>query len=597
MHNKKGEGYCEEVPMSSLVKGGGYLFQATDSTSIFTPEDFDDEHRLVAESLSSFLAEKVFANMDAIEAKQKGLSKELLVEAGEYGFLGMDIEEKYGGTETDEICSTIIAEKVGATGSFAVTHGGHTGIGNLPIVYFGNEAQKAAYLPVIATAEKISCYALTEPGSGSDALSAKTRAVLSEDKSHYILNGSKTFITNAGIADILIVYAKVDGDKFTAFIVDRESEGLSVGSDEVKMGLKGSSTCSVFFDNVKVPAENLLFEIGKGHVVAFNILNIGRHKVAANSVGAAKYAMDQAIAYANERKQFNTPIAKFGLIKEKLAEMAIRIYAAESTVYRTAGMLNDMMESLPADHSGQALANGIAEYALECSLEKVFASEMEGFVVDEAVQIHGGYGYIAEYPVERLYRDARIRRIFEGTNEINRTIIPTTLIKRGGSGSLPLIEESAGLIEKLKAQESWPARETPEDIVQACKDVFLFCTGHGQEKLANKLLNNQEILGHLADIAIYAYTMESSLLRARKAEAKNGRNKELKYQLATAFIHSSMTRVVQTAMEIVANLASGSALQQLRNDLIRLTSFEPMDIITARATIADTISAAGKYEV
>lgn len=583
--------------MSPLVKGGGYLFEAIDSTNIFTPEDFDDEHRLVAESLSSFLAEKVFANMDAIEAKQEGLMKELLVEAGEYGFLGMDIEEKYGGTETDEICSTIIAEKLGPTGAFAVGHGGHTGIGNLPIVYFGNEEQKAAYLPVIATAEKISCYALTEPGSGSDALSAKTRAVLADDKSHYIINGSKTFITNAGIADILIVYAKVDGEKFTAFIVDRDSEGLSIGAEEVKMGLKGSSTCSVFFDNVKVPAENLLFETGKGHVVAFNILNIGRHKIAANSVGAAKYALDQAVAYANERKQFNTPIAQFGLIKEKLAEMAIRIYAAESTVYRTAGILNEMMESLPGDHSGQVLANGIAEYALECSLEKVFASEVEGFVVDEAVQIHGGYGYIAEYPVERLYRDARIRRIFEGTNEINRTIIPTTLIKRAGSGALPLIEESAGLIEKLKAQEVWPARETPGDIVQACKDVFLFCIGHGHEKLADKLLKNQEILGHLADIAIFAYAMESSLLRARKAEANNGRNRELKNQLATAFIHSSMTRVMQTAMEIIANLASGSTLRQLRNDLIRLTNFEPFDIITARATIADTISAAGKYEV
>ena len=583
--------------MSPLVKGGGYLVQAIDSTSIFTPEDFDDEHRLVAESLSSFLAEKVFANMEAIEAKQEGLMKELLVEAGKYGFLGMDIEENYGGTETDGICSTIIAEKLGPTGAFAVGHGGHTGIGNLPIVYFGNEEQKAAYLPVIATAEKISCYALTEPGSGSDALSVKTRAVLADDQSHYIINGSKTFITNAGIADIFIVYAKVDGDKFTAFIVDGDSQGLSTGAEEVKMGLKGSSTCSVFFDNVKVPAKNLLFEIGKGHVVAFNILNIGRHKIAANSVGAAKYALDQAVAYANERKQFNMPIGKFGLIKEKLAEMAIRIYAAESTVYRTAGILNEMMESLPADHSGQTLADGIAEYALECSLEKVFASEVEGFVVDEAVQIHGGYGYIAEYPVERLYRDARIRRIFEGTNEINRTIIPTTLIKRARSGALPLIEESAGLIEKLKADAVWPARETPGDIVQACKDVFLFCIGHSHEKLADKLLKNQEILGHLADIAIFAYAMESSLLRAHKTEKINGRNRELKNQLATAFIHSSMTRVVQTAMEIIANLASGSALRQLRNDLIRLTSFEQFNIITARATIAETISAAGKYEV
>lgn len=583
--------------MSSLVAGGSFLLQSIESAKIFTPEDFDDEHRLVAESLDSFLAEKVYANMEAIEKKQEGLMKELLVDAGEYGFLGMDIEEKYGGTETDEICSTIIAEKLGPTGAFAVGHGGHTGIGNLPIVFFGNEQQKAAYLPAIATAEKISCYALTEPGSGSDALSAKTRAVLSDDKTHYVLNGSKTFITNGGIADIMIVYAKIDGEKFSAFIVDADSEGLTTGADEVKMGLKGSSTCSLFFDNVKVPVENLLFEEGKGHLVAFNILNVGRHKVAANSVGSCKYAIDESITYANERKQFNTPINQFGLIKEKLADMVIRTYAAESMVYRTGGMLNDMLASLPEGHDGQALAEGIAEYALECSLEKVFATEVEAFVVDEAVQIHGGYGYIAEYPVERLYRDARIRRIFEGTNEINRIIIPTTLIKRAGSGSLPLIEEASGVIEKLQAQQSVQTRETPEDMVQACKDVFLFCLGHCHKKRGGALVHNQEILGHLADIAIYSYAMESSLLRARKAETQNGRNSELKNQLATAFIYSSMGKVVETATELIANLESGSPLRQLCDDLRRLASFAPIDLIAVRATIAGTISAAGKYEV
>ena len=290
--------------------------------------------------------------MEEIDAKKEGLMRELLVEAGKFGLLGADIPEQYDGTETDEICTTIIAEKVGATGSFAIAHGGHTGIGNLPIVYFGNEAQKAAYLPSIVTADKVSAYALTEPGSGSDALSATSKAVLSSDGKHYILNGSKTFISNAGMADLFIVYAKIDGDKFSAFIVDGHSEGLTTGAEEHKMGLKGSSTRSVFFDNVNVPVENLLYEVGKGHVVAFNILNIGRHKIAANAVGAAKLALDESARYANERKQFKVPIAQFGLIKEKLAEMAIRIFAAESAVYRTGGLLNNMMQSLDRSGSG-----------------------------------------------------------------------------------------------------------------------------------------------------------------------------------------------------------------------------------------------------
>lgn len=583
--------------MSILAKGGSYLLERTDNGKVFTPEDFDDEHRLVAESMNSFLEEKVFPRMDEIDAKKDGLMRELLVEAGEYGFLGSDIPEKYDGTETDEICSTIIAEKVGAAGSFAIAHGGHTGIGNLPIVYFGNEDQKAAYLPSIVTAEKIAAYALTEPGSGSDALSAKTRAVLSEDGSHYILNGSKTFISNAGMGDIFIVYAKVDGDKFSAFIVDGDSEGLTTGAEEHKMGLKGSSTRSVFFDNVKVPAKNLLFEVGKGHVVAFNILNIGRHKVAANAVGAAKYALDQSVAYANERKQFNIPIAKFGLIKEKIAEMAIRIYAAESTVYRTAGLLNDMMHSLDrtGEDAGKITAKGIEEYALECSLEKVFASEVEAFVVDEGVQIHGGYGFIAEYPIERLYRDARIRRIFEGTNEINRTIIPTTLLRRASKGALPLMEEVAKILKKSNGELT--VRETPSDMVQAVKDVFLFVLGNAKEKFGDDLMKHQEVLGRLADIAIYSYAMESSWLRACKAEAAKGRNIQLKTNMAKAFIHIAIVKVIGAAMEIITHIASGSSLEQLRTDLYKLTQYTPVDIIALREKIAGAVSAEGKYVV
>lgn len=581
--------------MSQLPKGGSFLLGTTSAQEMFTPEDFEDEHRMIAETMSRFIEEEIFPNMEAMDNKQEGLMRALLVKAGELGLLGADIPEDLGGTEVDEICSTIIAEKVGAAGSFAIAHGGHCGIGNLPIVYFGNQQQKEAYLPAIATAEKISAYALTEPGSGSDALSAKTKAVLGEDGKHYVLNGSKTFISNAGMADIFIVYAKIDGDKFSAFIVDGHTEGLTTGAEEHKMGLKGSSTRSVFFDNVKVPVENLLFEVGKGHVVAFNILNIGRHKVAANAVGAAKYALDQSANYANERKQFKVSIAQFGLIKEKLAEMAIRIYAAESAVYRTGGMLMDMMHSLDRSgpDGGQVAAKGIEEYAIECSLEKVFASEVEAFVVDEGVQIHGGYGFIAEYPIERLYRDARIRRIFEGTNEINRTIIPTTLLKKAAKGGFPLLSATKEL--KIQLAGGVGVRENPGDLVQAAKDVFLYAFGSAYERYGDELLSQQEILGRLADLAIYSYASESAWLRAQKITAANGMNAKHKTSMATAFVYSTIEKVALSAREIIAALATGSELMKMQADLARLVHYIPVDIISLRRKIAGAISAAGKY--
>ena len=587
--------YQRSNRMSQLPKGGSFLLGSTTAQNIFTPEDFEDEHRMIAETMSRFLDEEIFPRVGEMDAKKEGLMREFLVKAGELGLLGADIPEHLGGTEVDEICSTIIAEKVGAAGSFAIAHGGHCGIGNLPIVYFGNEAQKAAYLPAIATAEKISAYALTEPGSGSDALSAKTRAVLSPDGKHYILNGSKTFISNAGMADIFIVYAKIDGEKFSAFIVDGHAEGLTTGAEENKMGLKGSSTRSVFFDNVKVPVENLLYEPGKGHVVAFNILNIGRHKVAANAVGAAKYALDQSAGYANERKQFKVPISQFGLIKEKLAEMAIRTYAAESAVYRTGGMLMDMMHSLDRSgpDGGQVTAKGIEEYALECSLEKVFASEVEAYVVDEGVQIHGGYGFIAEYPIERLYRDARIRRIFEGTNEINRSLIPTTLIRRAGKGGFPLMEAVKEL--KIYLAGGIPQRANQGELVQAMKEVFLFILGHSCERYGDEVLKQQEILGRLADLAIASYVAESAWLRAQKATAANGQNAKHKTNLATAFIYNAIEKVAHTAREVIATLSSGSELAKMQADLNSLISYTPIDIITLRSKIAGAISAAGKY--
>ncbi|MFH0784357.1 MAG: acyl-CoA dehydrogenase family protein [Pseudomonadota bacterium] len=583
--------------MAELPKGGSFLFETTAPQHIFTPEDFDDEHKLLAETVTHFLAEHVFSRMEEIDAKKEGLMRELLVEAGKLGLLGADIPEQYGGTETDEICTTIIAEKVGATGSFAIAHGGHTGIGNLPIVYFGNEAQKAAYLPSIVTADKVSAYALTEPGSGSDALSATSKAILSTDGKHYILNGGKTFISNAGIADIFIVYAKIDGDKFSAFIVDGHSEGLTTGAEEHKMGLKGSSTRSVFFDNVKVPAENLLYEAGKGHVVAFNILNIGRHKIAANAVGAAKFALDESALYANERKQFKVPIARFGLIREKLAEMAIRIFAAESAVYRTGGLLNDMMHSLDRSgpDGGQVTAKGIEEYALECSMEKVFASEVEAFVVDEGVQIHGGYGYIADYPIERLYRDARVRRIFEGTNEINRNLISTTLIRRAAKGAIPLMN-AVGLV-RSQLSVGFPVRENAGDLVQAVKDIFIFILGIATDTFGNELVKQQEILGRLADMALFGYAMESAWCRAQKAIITRQRSAKHKTNMANAFIYTTVEKVISAAKEALSHLSTGDELVQRQTNLAMLIQYTPVDTIALRREIAGAISEAGKYIV
>jgi alkylation response protein AidB-like acyl-CoA dehydrogenase len=581
--------------MSQSARGGSYLIEKTDPKNVFTPEDLDDEHRLIADTVAQFLDEKIFPRMDEIDAKKEGLMRELLVEAGELGLLGADIPEEYGGTETDEICSTIIAEKLGATGAFAIGHGGHCGIGGLPIIFFGNAEQQSRFLPAIATAEKVSAYALTEPGSGSDALSATTRAVLSDDGTHYLLNGGKTFISNGGIADMFIVYAKIEGEQFSAFIVDAHAEGLTTGPEEVKMGLKGSSTTPVYFDNVHVPVENLLHEAGKGHEVAFNILNIGRHKAAANSVGAAKYALGLSAAYANERKQFKVPIAQFGLIKEKIAEMAIRTYAMESVVYRTAGLLTEMINNLDRSgpDSGRVTAKGIAEYAMECSLEKVFASEIEGFVVDEAVQIHGGYGYIAEYPVERLYRDARIRRIFEGTNEINRILIPTTLLRRASKGDFPLMEAIKDQRETLAGGTI--VRENTPDIVQAIKDVFLFILGVSVERYGKELNRQQEILGRLADLAIYAYAAESSWLRVEKTAASGGQSAKHKSNMAMAFVYGAVEKAALAAKEVITTLATGSELVRMQDDLDKLLSFTPVDIISLRKKIAGAISAAGKY--
>ncbi|MDR3089123.1 MAG: acyl-CoA dehydrogenase family protein [Desulfobulbaceae bacterium] len=584
--------------MSNLPKGGIFFFENTKPEDVFTPEDFNDEHKMIAESMEHFMAETVFPNLSELdETKNSEILKKMIREAGELGFLGMDIPERFGGTEVDEISTTIIAEKVGAAGSFSLGHGGQTGIGNLPIVYFGNEAQKAKYLPGIASGEKFSAYALTEPGAGSDALGAQTKAILSEDGKYYILNGSKTFITNAGFADTFIVFAKIDGAQFSGFVVEAKSEGLTTGADEHKMGMKGSSTRTIFFDNVKVPVENLLFAPGKGAAIAFGILNIGRHKVSANSMGASKLALSESASYANERKQFKTPIANFGMIKEKLAEMAVRTYAAESLIYRTGGLLMNILHGVDkgAAESGPAIVAAVEEYAIECSLEKVFCTEQEAFVTDEGVQIHGGYGYIAEYTVERLYRDARIRRIFEGTNEINRTVIASMLARRAAKGDLPLVDAAKAVQKKAAAAAA--VRAGLEDMVAMAKEVFLYIRGAASDTYADKLMGQQEIVGRLADLAIYAYACETALVRARKYEAKKGAGAKHMLNMATVFLYASAEKLKAIARESLCAMAEGDGLAAKLAELDTLTRYTPVNLIALRGEIAAKISEAGKYVV
>jgi alkylation response protein AidB-like acyl-CoA dehydrogenase len=584
--------------MTNIPKGGSFLLEETDPQAVFTTEDFTLEHKMIADTASGFVTRRVTPRMDELESKKEGFTSELLRELGELGLLAADIPEEYGGIDVDKITSIIIAEEMGRAGSLVIAHAGQVGIGSLPIVFFGNDEQKKKYLPGIAAGEHVSSYALTEPGAGSDAMALTTKAKLSPDGKFYILNGVKQFISNAGFCDTFIVFAKIDGTKLSVFIVDGKTEGFTSGAEEKKMGLKGSSTRTLFLDDAKVPVENLLFEIGRGHIVAFNILNMGRMKCAANSVGMAKYALDLSATYANERRQFNVPIAQFGMIKEKLAQMATRIFVAESMLYRTGGLINNMMESLDASgpDGGRVLAKGIEEYALECSLIKVFATEVLAYAVDEGVQIHGGYGYIAEYPIERLYRDARIFRIFEGTNEINRNLIPTLLIRRGTKGDLPLLAAISNV--KTKIGSGVPDRVDAGALSQAAKDVFLFTLGAALEKWGDNLMKEQEILERLADLAIGAFAMESAWLRSQKAVQQAGeKGARLKVKMATAFIYSTIEKLGMASAEVLAAVAVGNELKQLRSDLATLMQYAPIDGIALNREIASEISAVGKYIV
>lgn len=587
----------------TLIRGGSFLIQAIPPEEIFTPEDFTEEQRMIAETAQQFMENEVFPQIEAIESKQEGVNEELLRKAAAIGLVAAGVPEQYGGEGLDQISVTIISDKSGLYGSFATTFGAHTGIGILPILYFGNEQQKAKYLPKLATAEWISAYALTEAESGSDALAAKTKAVLSPDGRHYVLNGTKMWITNAGFAHVFITFAKVDGDKFSAFIVERGFPGVNTGAEEHKMGIRGSSTRTLILENAEVPVENVLGEIGRGHVIAFNILNFGRFKLGASAISGIKYVTNEAIHYAKERRQFGKAIIEFGAIQHKIAEMAARIYSVESMVYRTAGMMDSAMRGI--DKSGSQasteILKAIEDYAVECSIIKVASSEILDFIVDEAVQIYGGYGYSQDYPVERCYRDARINRIFEGTNEINRLLITGMLLKRAMKGQLALIPAAQKLASEIL---SVPALEDEDGgplsaekmLVANCKKIFLLTAGRAVQRYREMLSEQQEILGLLSDLVIGIYAMESVMLRVQKAIHRNGEGRaSLQIQAAQVIVHGMLSDVESKAKQILAAVSEGDELRAQLTALRRFTKHTPVNLIILRQAIARKLAEEGKY--
>ncbi len=590
--------------MENFIKGGSFLIDSIPPEEIFTPEDFEEEQILIAKAVTDFVEGEVQPVAEEIEEKKEGLVLSLLKKAGELGFLSADIPEEYGGQDLDKVTSLLIWEKMAqGGGSFMASFGTHTGIGSLPILFFGTPDQKQRYLPKLATGEMIGAYALTEPEAGSDALNSKTTAILSPDGKYYLLNGQKQFITNAGIADLFTTYAKVDGEKFTAFIVERNFEGVSLDEEENKMGVKGSSTRGVIFSDVKVPIENLLGEIGKGHIVALNVLNMGRFSLGAGCLGGAKMALQEATSYAKKRVQFGKPICEFGLIRQKLAEMAIRCFIMESMVYRTGGLTARIFKTIDrkAEDVGLRMAKAIEEYNIEDSINKVFCSEKVGEVVDEAVQIHGGYGYIHDYPVERRYRDERINRIWEGTNEINRLLIIEMLTKRAIKNRLPLLSAAQRLASELLSLR--PKVEIDEDgltlqqeMVDFSKKITLLVMGSAVQKFMMNLVEEQEILGLLSNMVIEVFAMESGLLRALKSmKRSNDEKARLQKAMVKVYINDAFDRLEGFAKQALSSMAEGDTLRTQLSALKKMTRFTPVNTIALKREIAEAVIKSGRY--
>jgi alkylation response protein AidB-like acyl-CoA dehydrogenase len=598
------------IPRTKIL-GGSFLLEERQTADVFTPEDFSEQQQMIGQTAEEFAVNEILPQAEKIEHKDYAVSRDLLKKAGELGLTGVEIPEAYGGLDMDKVTAAIIADHMAKYAGFATTWGAHSGIGLLPIVYFGTEEQKKKYLPRLAAGETVGAYALSEATSGSDALNCRARAVLSPDGKHYILNGEKMWITNAGFADLFTVFAKIDGEKFSAFLVERTFPGFSTGAEEHKMGIRGSSTCPVILNDCKVPVENLLGEIGKGHVIAFNILNIGRFKLGAMCVGGARVSIESAVSYARQRKAFGKTIGDFGLVREKIANMATLIYVGESLVYRTVGMMDALLSEIDsASADAAAIAKerrkAIEEYAVECSILKVWGSEMIDYVVDETLQIYAGYGFVEEYPAERAYRDARINRIFEGTNEINRLIITGFLLKRAMSGQLPLMPAIKKLMDEVLSGPSigeeidGPLAEERKLVAQA-KKLGLFVSGAATQKYMQAIQDQQEVMGAIADMTIEIYAMESAVLRAQKmvegaSSSKQGEaSAALPIAMTRVYLTQALEKIEAAAKKVIADVAEGDMLRTQLAIVRRLSKHEPFNTIALRQQIAQKTIERGKY--
>jgi len=586
-----------EVPTQLQRVGGSFLIEDHHAIEVFTPEDLTDEHRAIAKAAREFFEKEVAPNVEAMVHGDRDLAVSMLRKAASLGFEAILTPERYGGMELDMASSMLVAEELARDGSFAGWHGAHAGIGTMPLLLFGTEAQKQKYLPRLSTAELVAAYCLTEPHAGSDSLAAKTRADLSPDGTHYVLNGQKMWITNGGKADLFTVFAKVNGEQFSAFLIERAFPGVSSGNEEQKMGIKGSSTTAVFLDNVKVPVENLLGEVGRGHIIAFNILNLGRLKLGPFAVGGSKNVLKVSIAYSRQRKAFGTEIANFGMIRQKLAEMAIRTYAAESMSYRVEGLIESHLAGFSWDETDapRRFMKAIEEFAAECSMIKVYASEVLDYVVDEGVQIHGGYGYHQDYAVERAYRDSRINRIFEGTNEINRLLTTGMMLKRAQQGRLGLVKAAKGLMEEILSGPSLSTSDESDErrLTRNAKKVALLLLASAFEKFGPEMEKQQEVLAGIADVLMEVFAMESCLLRLEKSGAGEGQAADM----TAVLLRDAMTRIEGFARPVLAACSEGDALRSNMAVLRRFAKFEPVDSIGLRRRIAERLINAGHYVV
>ncbi len=592
---------------TTVTTGGQFLLEDTTPTDVFTPEDFDETQRMIADTVREFVERSVLPHREELEFHKKvELGPSLLREAGEVGILSVDIPEAYGGMGADKATTMLVTERIAWSGSFSTTHGAQTGIGTLPILYFGTEEQKAKYLPNLAAGKIVGAYALSEPGSGSDALSARTSAVLNKEKTHYLLNGTKQYITNAGFADVFILFAKVDGEQFTAFIVDRDTPGMSFGPEERKMGIRGSSTRAVILEDAKVPVDHVVGEIGRGHVVAFNILNVGRFKLGAGTLGGCKVTLEHAVPYVKQRHQFGRPLSDFGLIRAKIADIAARTFAAESMVYRTAGLMDRAIATLDptAEDFHRQTIDKVEEFTIECSMIKVFSSESLALAAEEGLQMLGGYGFCEDYPLEQIYRDERINRIFEGTNEINRMLIPGMILKKALKKELPFFSAAKQVAEDLLGPPAFEEAGEPgfleeeAKLVAAMKKACVAALGFAAQKHGEHIKDQQEVLSDTADMVMETYACESGLLRAQKQAERGGEDSaRLMAEMVTLYVHDAMDRVAGWGRNVLAQSAEGDELRTMMAGLRRLGKHMPVNRAKLHDAIAARIIEADGYTV